>query len=91
MPDSVRDVVAWFISEHHVQRTFEKRKRTERPQQASAPVGTEHDARRAALAGTIERTLGSNRAETGAPLILLGHESAAVGSMPAQAAARAGL
>lgn len=39
MPDSVRDIVASFISEHHVPRTFEKRKRNRADPEALARRG----------------------------------------------------
>ena len=36
MPDSVRDAIASFIAEHHVERTFEKRKRNRADPEALA-------------------------------------------------------
>ena len=39
MPDSVRDIVASFISKHHVQRPFEKRKRNRADPEALARRG----------------------------------------------------
>lgn len=42
MPDSVRDAVASFISEHHVERVFEKRKRDRANPEALARRGPPH-------------------------------------------------
>jgi hypothetical protein len=39
MPASVRDIVASFISKHHVQRTFEKRTRKRADPEALARRG----------------------------------------------------
>lgn len=39
MPDSVRDTIAWFIEQHHVERTFQKRKRDQADPEALARHG----------------------------------------------------
>ena len=36
MPDSVRDIIASFVVEHHVERAFEKRKRNRADPEALA-------------------------------------------------------
>ena len=42
MPNSVRDVIASFIAEHHVERTFEKRKRNRADPEALARRGPQY-------------------------------------------------
>jgi hypothetical protein len=42
MPTSVRDTIASFISEHHVERTFEKRKRNRADPEALARRGPQY-------------------------------------------------
>jgi len=42
MPDSVRDTIASFIAEHHVERTFVKRKRNRADPEALARRGPQH-------------------------------------------------
>jgi hypothetical protein len=42
MPDSVRDTIASFIAEHHVERVFEKRKRNRADPEALARRGPLH-------------------------------------------------
>ncbi|MGY3457216.1 hypothetical protein ACVWW5_002666 [Bradyrhizobium sp. LM3.4] len=42
MPDSVRDTIASFIAEHHVERTFVKRKRNRADPEALARRGPQY-------------------------------------------------